>query len=207
MLSHNGIGKSAGMILRKINETALRQAEQFYRDESLELFQRLSLSAVSVDNLVRNPLFLDDSNSKYVQSICKQKSARQREKKEVHQIMQQLLRAIQVQHRKDRNMDLEIFSIVAGITRRVCSAQIVQWTLDDVGDSTEVFQLVDDMVSFCEYPRLTLQCRTSRPRKHSSLKQKADTIVADVTELMNVMIQDIVNSLTTAENGHPSAIN
>ena len=150
---------------------------------------------------VDNPLFLDDSNSKYVQSISRQKSTRDREKKEVHQIMQHLLRAIQVQHRKDRNIDLEIFSIVAGITRRVCSAQRVRWSLDDDRYSTEVFQLVDDMVSLCEYPRLTLKCRTSR--KYSSLKQKSDDVVAGVTDLMKAMIQDIVNSLTTGENRHP----
>lgn len=189
------------MILRKINEKALRQAEQFYWDESLKLFQRLSLTTASIENLVRNPLFLDDSNSKYVQSISRQKSTRDREKKEVHQIMQHLLRAIQVQHRKDRNIDLEIFSIVAGITRRVCSAQRVRWSLDDDRYSTEVFQLVDDMVSLCEYPRLTLKCRTSR--KYSSLKQKSDDVVAGVTDLMKAMIQDIVNSLTTGENRHP----
>lgn len=203
MLSRNVTGKSAGMILRKINEKALRQAKQFYWDESLELFQRFSLATASIDNLVRNPLFHDDSNSKYAQSICKQKSTRQREKKEVYQIMQYLLRSIQVQHRKDRNMDLEIFSIVSGITRRVCSAQTVEWTLSD-GDSSEVFRLVDDMVSFCEYPRLTLKCRTSRAMKKSSFKQKADIIAADVTDIMSAMIQDIVNSLTTAKFGHPS---
>lgn len=167
MLSRNVTGKSAGMILRKINEKALRQAKQFYWDESLELFQRFSLATASIDNLVRNPLFHDDSSSKYVQSICKQKSTWQREKKEVCQIMQHLVRSIQIQHRKDRNMDLEIFSIVSGITRRVCSAQTVDWRLND-GDTFEVFRLVDDMVSFCEYPRLTLKCRTSIPMKKSS---------------------------------------
>ena len=117
-------GKSAAMILRKINDDALKLAEELFWNEGLHKLSSLSLEPANPEYLIWNPLFDSDSKVDKETSLLLRK---QRNEKRDENMVTSLLRSMvkevakREQHRVTRKR--KVTEIVSGIVKRVCTAE------------------------------------------------------------------------------------
>ena len=172
-------GKSAAMILRKINEEALVVAEELFWKESLDKLSHLTLSPTNPDRLIWNPLFdesdinFEPSNIKVRVSSKKQRS-QDRERRCVELVMECMLRHVCIRSKKEVQTDKKIFYIMSGTTKRVCTAERIGFDLGNDSDCN-VFCVMDDMISFCEFPGIHL--RRGIKRKRDPVRRQVKTLL------------------------------
>lgn len=179
-------GKSAAIILRKINEKSFNIAEDLFWKESLHKLKSLSLDPVCPDQLVWNPLFNDNDEGKKIlrrTRVTKQKTST-RDNKAVHSVVQNVLRKVVSEAKKEQQTRKKVVTIVSGMTQRVCTAERLQIDISST-QNYQVFRLMDNIVSFCEFPGIRL-CR--------NVKRKRNPVVAETRKLMKAMLSDLENS-------------
>jgi hypothetical protein len=181
-------GKSAAIILRKINEKSFSIAEDLFWKESLHKLKSLSLDPVCPDQLVWNPLFSDNTDESQktlrLKKATKQKT-KIREKKVVHSVVQSMLKKVVSEAKKEQQTQKKVLTIVSGMTQRVCTAERLQFDISET-QKYQVFRLMDNIVSFCEFPGIRLR---------RNIKRKRNADVAETRKLMKPMLSDIENSM------------
>ena len=170
-------GKSAAMILRKINEDAFKVAEELFWKESLQKLGSLSLEPTNAEELVWNPLFDSDSKMDKETSLLLQ---RHRDEKKAERMIRVLLRSmvkeVEMREKRHHTRKRKVKEVLSGMVKRVCTAERLgidlcgkvdidaEETRDsdrdfDVlnRDNLDLFSLMDDMISFCEHPAHSLR--------------------------------------------------
>jgi len=151
--------------LRRINGKALKIAEQFFWRESILNLQRLSLTPCPVERLLWNPLFeskIDVSKDQFM----KLPKARKGDYKEVENVLKRMLRQIETDIQKEKENDLRTFEVVSGLIMRTISLESLPFEIKNDEDY-QTFMLVDDIVSFCQFPYIRLRKHKRKIEKES----------------------------------------
>jgi len=175
-------GKSAAMILRKINEEALVIAEELFWKESLDKLRHMTLSPTNPDRLIWNPLFDEcdinfDQSHRKIRVSSKKPRSQNREKRCVELVMECMLRHVCIQSKKEDQANKKVLYIMSGMTKRVCTAERIGFNLRH-DDDCNVFRVMDDMVSFCEFPGIHL--RRGVKRKRDPVRQQVKTLLREI---------------------------
>lgn len=149
-------GKSAAMILRKINEDALKTAEELFWNDIIEKLEHLSLIPASPDRLIWNPLFDDsDLSLNDVSSTLRKGMKKERDQvaegKSIKAVVHAMLKYVIRQEKKEAQNKRKILYIISGMTKRICTAERLGMDISQQ-NNCEIFNIVDDVISFCEYP-------------------------------------------------------
>lgn len=177
-------GKSAAMILRKINDDALKLAEQLFWNEGLHKLSSLSLEPADPEELIWNPLFNSDSKIDKETSLLLQKQRNEkRDEKLVKSLLRSMIKEVVKREQRRETRKRKVTEIMSGIVKRVCTAERLgvdlcgtdglltvgsgrQGADGQVHPSAEVvkddetldlFSLMDDMISFVEHPAHSLK--------------------------------------------------
>lgn len=138
-----------------------------------------------------NPLFSDshDESQKTLRLSSLKKATKQktkiRQKKAVHSVVQSMLKKVVSEAKKEQQTRKKILTIVSGMTQRVCTAERLQFDISET-QKYQVFRLMDNIVSFCEFPGIRLR---------RNIKRKRNVEVAETRKLMKAMLSDIENSI------------
>jgi hypothetical protein len=168
-------GKSAGMILRRMNPTALSDAREHFMEESIDWMRGLSLNAsLRAESILGQGLaelaygHRNNNNSNHrgaglaARGAPGSKAARQ-----VANVMEYMLRSIEYTDWKERTREATVASVMARMVRRVELAETANVDLVNNDDSA-IFGVVDSMVSCCEIlsaPPQTEETANARKRK------------------------------------------
>jgi hypothetical protein len=154
-------GKSAGMILRRMNPTALAGAREHFMEESIDWMRGLSLNAsLRADSILGQGLaelaFGHGSNNishhhhhhrgagVRTRGLPGSKTMRQ-----VANMMEYMIRSVEYTDWRERTREATIASVMARMVRRVEVAEKSGIHLVEKDDNS-VFGVVDSMVSCCE---------------------------------------------------------
>jgi hypothetical protein len=151
-------GKSAAMILRKINEDALKVAEDLFWKESVHKLKCLSLEPAAPDQLIWNPLF-NDSDLKMDREtafLLQKLKGEKREAKMIKSIVQRMVKEVAFRETREATRKRKVLHVVSGMVKRVCTAERLHIDLS-AEDNLDLFNLMDDMVSFIEHPAHALK--------------------------------------------------
>ncbi|PRW33616.1 PHD zinc finger-containing [Chlorella sorokiniana] len=145
-------GKSAGMILRRINSRARQEAEQHHLDETCAWLHCLSLDAST-----RAATLLAQRQSAGG-GAGRAGAARQArtpavERREIWRVLQELIRRVEQRQRQDKLEDVTAQLMLLSAVRKVEAAERLGLDLcQDNGDAAAVLSVLDDVVSFVERP-------------------------------------------------------
>jgi hypothetical protein len=178
-------GKSAAMILRKINEDALKKAEELFWKEILEKLKHLSLAPVSPEQLIWNPLYDDvtatlDDTALHLRETARKQRLLAKEEKAIKAVMHSMLGDITRRERSETQNKRKIFYIMSGMTKRICTAERIGIDISQ-NSNYEIFNVMDDVISFCEYPT---HLRGKKRRRKQGCAQN-HSIVRTIEHLVN----------------------
>jgi hypothetical protein len=159
-------GKSAGMILRRMNPTALAEAHEHFMEESIDWMRGLSLNAslraesILGQGLAELAYRNNNRNNNNHRGAPGSKTLRQ-----VAHVMDSMLRSIEYTDWKDKTCEATVASV---LTRMVHRVQLAETAEVDLVDDSVVFGVVDSMITCCEIlstPLQTAEMVNARKRK------------------------------------------
>jgi len=132
-------GKSAAMILRKINDDALKLAEELFWKEGLRKLSSLSLEPANPEELIWNPLFDGDSTMDKETSLLLQKQRNEkRDEKLVNLLLRSMIREVVKREQRRETRKRKVVEIVSGMVKRVCTAERLGVDLCGIDDRLTV---------------------------------------------------------------------
>ncbi|KAI3425137.1 hypothetical protein D9Q98_008908 [Chlorella vulgaris] len=168
-------GKSAGMILRQINPTAWKAAEQLHLEETCAWLRCLSLNSSA-----RAEALLAQRSAAGGRAVgaARQPRVPAAERREIWRAMQDLIRSVERQDRQEKLEDVTAQLTLLSALRKVeaadrlginlCGPNAMQHDKEEAGehggnstkgDTASVFSLIDDLISWVERPHAGLMPR------------------------------------------------
>ena len=117
-------GKSAAMILRKINTDALDIAENLFWQEVRDKLSSLSLDPTSPEDLIWNPLFTSDAKMDRETSLLMQKYRNEKkEEKAIRSLVKSMIKEVSTREKRRQTRKRKLIDIMSGMVKRVCTAE------------------------------------------------------------------------------------
>lgn len=146
-------GKSAGMILRRMNPTALENAHKHFMEESIDWMRGLSLNAsLRAESILGQGLaelsFRHRSNDSHDHHGARGLPG-SKTKRQIANMMEYMVRSVEYTDWKERTREATVASVMVRMVQRVEVAEKSGLNLVEKEDNS-IFGVVDGMVSCCE---------------------------------------------------------